>query len=428
MKRTIMPSGGLRGEAHIGADKSISHRTVIFSALAKGTSQVTNFLNAADTLSSRSCMRQLGIEIEQQDTRLYIQGKGLHGLSEPKSFLDCGNSGTTMRLLTGLLAAQPFFSVLSGDESLNQRPMKRVIEPLTRMGANISARNDNNYPPVAIRGQLLKGFSYQLPVASAQVKSALLLAGLFAEGETCLKEPHTSRDHTERMLAAMGAHIRTENTVIRLRPGSQLSPQEFFVPGDISSAAFFMVAACIIPHSELLIKNVGTNPSRSGIIDVLTQMGARMKLENERVVGGEPVADIIVFSSDLTGVDISGEMIPRLIDELPVLAVAMAAANGTSVVRDAGELRVKESDRIAAVCTELSKMGVNIEELNDGFIIHGNADSLRGADTASHGDHRIAMSLAVAALRAKGSTLIHNSQAVDISFPTFWQELARLQA
>lgn len=427
MIKTIKRSVPLRGEVVIAADKSISHRTVIFSALASGTSRVTNFLNAADTLSSCSCIRQLGIEVEQKGAHLTIQGKGLQGLCEPKSVLDCGNSGTTMRLLTGLLAAQPFFSVLSGDQSLNQRPMKRVIEPLTRMGADIYARNDGNYPPLAVRGKKLKGFSYPLPVASAQVKSALLLAGLFAEGEMFLQEPHVSRDHTERMLAAMGADIHTKEAAITLRPGRTLSPQEFFVPGDISSAAFFMVAACIVPDSEIMIKDVGINPSRSGIIEVLTHMGAKIKLENEKVAGGEPVADLVVSSSDLSAAEISGEIIPRLIDELPVLAVAMAAARGTSVVREAGELRVKESDRISAVCSELSKMGVAIEELEDGFIIQGNPDSFHGAETDSHGDHRIAMSLAVAALRATGSTLINNSDAVDISFPTFWQELARLQ-
>ncbi|NLO21517.1 MAG: 3-phosphoshikimate 1-carboxyvinyltransferase, partial [Syntrophomonadaceae bacterium] len=322
----------LKGELTAEADKSISHRSVIFSGLARGESVIRNFLLAADTLSSYNCMRKLGVEMTREGSFIRVEGKGIEGLQEPFQVLDCGNSGTTIRLLSGLLSARPFFSVLSGDSSLNKRPMKRIISPLNSMGAVINARSQGNYPPLAVNGQRLKGIDYTLPVASAQVKSALLLAALTAEGETTLREPHKSRDHTERMLHAMGARIQEEGLKIKLSPGVDLLPQEFIVPGDISSAAFFIVAATIVPGSELLIKGVGINPSRSGIIEVLIQMGGNIKLENQQVISGEPVADLIVSHSRLKAVEISGDIVPRLIDELPVLAVAMAAASGTSIV------------------------------------------------------------------------------------------------
>ncbi len=419
-------SGPLRGEITAEADKSISHRAVIFSSLSIGESVIKNFLLAADTLSSLSCMRQLGVEITRDGSLLRVQGQGIEGLREPLDVLNCGNSGTTMRLLTGLLSARPFFSVLSGDNSLNKRPMKRVINPLRSMGAHISARKEGNFPPLAIEGQNLKGIDYTMPVASAQVKSALLLAALSADGVTTITEPHKSRDHTERMLKAMGARIKQEDFKIKLSPDAILAPQEFIVPGDISSAAFFMVAAALVPESELIIRGVGINPTRSGIIDVLIQMGANIKIENQKTISGEPVADLIVCGSELKAIEISGDIIPRLIDELPVIAVAMAAASGTSIVHDAQELRVKETDRIKAITSELIKMGINAEAIEDGFIIEGRAGTIKGARVDSHGDHRIAMSLAVAALLAEGETMIANPEAVDISFPGFWQELERL--
>lgn len=416
----------LKGELTAEADKSISHRSVIFSGLARGESVIRNFLLAADTLSSYNCMRQLGVEMTREGSFIRVQGKGIEGLQEPVDILDCGNSGTTMRLLSGLLSARSFFSVLSGDSSLNKRPMKRIISPLNSMGAVINARSQGNYPPLAINGQNLTAINYTLPVASAQVKSALFLAALTADGETTITEPHKSRDHTERMLGAMGAGIQEEGLKIKLRPGANLLPQEFIVPGDISSAAFFMVAAAIVPGSELLIKGVGINPTRSGIIDLLIQMNANIKIENQQVISGEPVADLIVSHSELKAVEVSGDMVPRLIDELPVLAVAMAVASGTSIVHDAQELRVKETDRIEAITAELKKMGVVAEAMEDGFIIQGGAGTLKGTQVNSHGDHRIAMSLAVAALLAEGETVIANPQAVDISFPGFWQEMERL--
>ena len=430
MYKSIKKSGPLRGEITVAPDKSISHRAVIFSALAQGESIVRNFLLAEDTLSSCSCIRQLGIEIIKKGSQLKVTGKGLHGLQEAASVLDCGNSGTTMRLFSGLLAGQPFYSVLSGDQSLNRRPMRRVIEPLSVMGAEIWGRKGDQNPPLSIKGSSLKGMQYHLPIASAQVKSALLLAGLSAEGETVLTEPEKSRDHSENMLTAMGANLRVNGLEVTLRPGNELYPQEFLVPGDISSAAFFMVAALLVPGSQLLIRDIGVNHTRSGIIKILAEMGGKIQIENRRVIGGEDVADLIVSSSSLHGINLKGEVIPRLIDEIPVLAVAMALADGESVVEGAGELRVKETDRIAAVCSELTGLGFNIEEREDGFRIKGNPDrdGPRPADICvnSHGDHRIAMSLAIAALCLSGETRIDGTEAVSISFPEFWSLLDRI--
>lgn len=417
----------LKGEIFVAPDKSISHRSIIFSGLGNGNGYVNNFLRAGDTLSTCGCMRSLGIEILDRGERMLIEGKGLHGLSEPAGILDCGNSGTTMRLLSGLLAGQGFLSLMSGDHSLNRRPMRRVIEPLTAMGAEIWGRAGGYYPPLAIKGsETLKGITYNMPVASAQVKSALLLAGLFAEGQTTIIEPEKSRDHTERMLRAMGADIEVQGLEITLKPGKELAGQEFYVPGDISSAAFFLVAALIVPGSEIMIRDVGINPTRAGLIEVLQGMGARMAIENQRIVGGEPIGDIVATYSELRGTSVGGDIIPRLIDEIPILAVAMSAAEGESAVRDAGELRVKESDRIKAICCELAKMGAGIEELEDGFVIQGRPEGLKGAAVDSRGDHRIAMSTAVAALKARGETTVHNSEVVDISFPEFWPLLRNL--
>ncbi|MBO8159546.1 3-phosphoshikimate 1-carboxyvinyltransferase [Thermosyntropha sp.] len=420
MRKTIEKSKGIKGEIRVAADKSISHRAAIFSALAEGESIIRNFLRANDTLSTLNCMRRLGVDVEECKNEVIIKGRGFYGLREPGTVLDCGNSGTTMRLLTGLCASYPFFTVLTGDDSLNKRPMKRVIAPLALMGAEIWGRNGGNYPPLAVKGKRLKGIKYDIPVASAQVKSALILAGLNAEGKTILTEPAKSRDHTERMLKAMGADLAVDGLTITLTPGQRLSPQEFIVPADISSAAFFLVAASIVPNSELVIREVGINPTRAGIIEVLQKMGADIKILNQKTAGGEIIADILVKSSELKGIEIEGEIIPRLIDEIPVIAVAMAAAEGTSAVRGAEELRVKETDRIKAIALELGRMGVNITELEDGFIIEGDKEKLKGTCVESHDDHRIAMSLAVAGLIADGETCIDDAEVVAISFPEFW--------
>ncbi|HBQ26067.1 MAG TPA: 3-phosphoshikimate 1-carboxyvinyltransferase [Syntrophomonas sp.] len=415
----------LKGEITVAADKSISHRAVIFSALARGESVIRNLLQAEDIQSTCRCIKNLGVDIQERNSTLLIKGGGLQGLKEPDRVLDCGNSGTTIRLLTGVLSAQPFFSVLVGDHSLNQRPMRRVMEPMELMGAELQGRQGGNYPPLAIKGGKLKGINYLSPVASAQVKTAILLAALNAEGVTEIWEPEKSRDHSENMLAAMGASIKVDGLRIHLQPGKELSAQEFQVPGDISAAAFFLVASTIVAGSELKICDIGVNPTRTGIIQALQQMGANIKLENQRTIGGEIIADIIVRASQLKGTKVEGEIIPRLIDELPVLAVAMALAEGESEVREAGELRIKETDRIAAICNELGKMGVAITELEDGFRIKGNKQ-LYGTRVDSHGDHRIAMSLAVAALVAEGETIIGNAGAVSISFPTFWDTLEKI--
>lgn len=425
MDVNITQSKALRGEIQVSADKSISHRALIFAALAHGESTVRNILQAQDTFSTCFCLRQLGVDIRSEQEGLIIAGKGWEALREPEDVLNCGNSGTTMRLLAGLLAGRPFLSILNGDASLRQRPMQRVIEPLNKMGAAISARQ-KGLAPLAIQGGPLLGIEYRLAVASAQLKSALLLAGLQAQGKTVLQEPDPSRDHSERMLSAMGADIQVERQTITLCPGHPLQPQQFVVPGDISSAAFFIVAATIVPGSELLIRNVGINPTRAGIIEVLSAMGARINMENTRVLEGEPVADLLVRSSSLHGLVIKGNMIPRLLDEIPVLAVAMATAEGESRIEDAGELRVKESDRITAICSQLNKMGASLEELPHGLQITGKPGQLKGAAVHSCGDHRIAMSLAVAALLAGGETVISGAQVVDISFPRFWSLLQTL--
>lgn len=426
MNITLTRAENIKGEIFVNADKSISHRALILTALAQGESRIKNILQAEDIDSTSRCMTGLGIDIRRQDDYLLIKGKGLRGLKEPRAVLDCGNSGTTMRLLGGLLAAQEFFTVLTGDDSLVGRPMKRVIEPLQEMGAEIYGRQDNQFPPLAIRGKSLQGIRYQPAIASAQVKSALLLAGLTARGNTVINEANPTRDHSERMLAAMGAELSTVEGQIRLVPGRELSPLEFLVPGDISSAAYFLVLASIVPGAELLIRDVGINPTRDGILEALGQMGANLKIENQRIIGGEPVADILVKSADLQGITIEGGIIPRIIDELPILAVAMANAEGVSTVRNAGELRVKETDRIKATVEELAALGVKIKENADGFSITGDRDGFRGGIVSSRGDHRIAMSLAVAAQLCEGETTIQEAQAVNISFPDFWFLLAKV--
>lgn len=423
--KKVKPGFSLRGELRVPADKSISHRAVILGALAEGTSVVHNFLRAQDTLSTVACIRRLGIRVEEKNGTLIVHGEGREGLKEPEDVLDCGNSGTTMRLLCGLLAGQKFFSVLTGDNSLRRRPMRRVVEPLGKMGAEIRGRQEGAFAPLAIKGRLLSAIEYTLPVASAQVKSALLLAGMYAAGGVVVREQVPSRDHTERMLKNMGADLFCRGGEIRLAEGSQLKPQEFVVPGDISSAAFFLVGAVVVPGSEVFVREVGINPTRAGIITVLKEMGARIEVENIREENGEPVADLRAFYSPLRGVEIGGELIPRLIDELPVLAVAMAKAEGRSVVRDAGELRVKETDRIRAVCANLSQLGVDIVEAPDGFVVRG-GNPFQGGKVSSFGDHRLAMAMAIAALGAEGEVEIEGAEAVAVSYPGFWEDLERL--
>ena len=417
----------LEGEVAPPGDKSISHRAIILNSIADGEARVCNFAPGADCLATVSCLRELGVEIgEASGGGLTICGAGRDGLREPMDVLDAGNSATTMRLLTGLLAAQPFLSIFTGDESLRSRPMDRLIHPLRLMGAQIWGRGDNSLAPLAIRGNRLRGIEYRPPVASAQLKSAVLIAALFAEGETTVEEPQPSRDHTERLLTAMGARLKRDNMRITLTPTSTpISAIDLDIPGDISSAAFWLVAAAIHPQARITVKNTGINPTRSGIIQVLRDMGAKLRVEGERMVGGEPVAELSVESSALVGGEIGGSIIPSLIDEVPVIAVAGCAARGKTVIRDAAELRVKESDRIANTVKELSRLGADIEELPDGMIIHGGR-KLQGGECYSHHDHRLAMALGVAALIAQGETVIHDAEVVAFSYPAFWDELNRL--
>lgn len=416
----------LKGSVSIPPDKSISHRAILFSSIAKGKSVVKNILRARDIDATLEACRSLGVVMEDRGDHFIIHGRGLSGLSEPANIIDCGNSGTTMRLMSGILAAHPFFSVLTGDASLRQRPMARIIEPLSLMGAEICARGGNRFPPLGIKGTQLKPISYEMPIASAQVKSSLILAGLFADGKTIITEPVRSRDHSEKMLLSLGANVRVKDLTITVKGGKDLSPSEITVPGDFSSAAFFIVAALMIPSSEIMLKKVGINPSRTGLLTILKQMGARINLTNIQDVSGELVADISCTGGDrLRAVHIEKEVIPSLIDEVPVLCVISAVADGITTIRGAEELRVKESDRIASMTSELRKMGVTIEEYPDGISIRGPAD-FRGATLESHGDHRIAMALAVAALAAKGTSYIEGSSAVDISFPGFFDALRSL--
>lgn len=416
----------LRGEFVPPSDKSISHRAVILSSLAKGRSSVKNFLRAEDTLSTVSAFRALGVEIEERGDELLIHGKGIRGLKEPGNVIDCRNSGTTMRLLSGVLSGSSFFSVLSGDDSLRRRPMQRVIAPLREMGAEIWGRDGDKYPPLAIRGGTLKPVHYRLPVASAQVKSAILLAGLCADGETEIIEPLQSRDHTERMLPAFGAEITVKGFSVKVEGSPELRGRDTIVPGDFSSAAFFMVAALLMKGSEIVIKNVGINPTRTGLMDVLKRMGADIAAEHIREISGEPVADIRCRGgNELRAVSIRGDEIPLLIDEFPILCIAATRAEGVTSITGAEELRVKESDRIKAMATELRKLGVDLEEYPDGISIKGKA-ALRGCEVQSYGDHRIAMSLSIGALMAEGTTVINNASCADISFPGFFEELKRL--
>ncbi len=409
------------GELTVPGDKSISHRGVMLGALADGVTRIEGFLSGADCLSTIDCFRKMSIEIDVNGSSVTVHGRGIHGLRRPPEMLYAGNSGTTTRLLCGILAGQDFDSAITGDASICNRPMKRVTEPLSRMGAQIRGE----YCPLYITGSRLHGIEYKMPVASAQVKTAVLLAGLYAEGETIIHEVEKSRDHTELMLGAMGADLEVSGLDIRLTPSEKLNPQHIIVPGDISSAAFFMVLGAIMPNSEITIRNVGINPTRTGIIDVFKAMGADIKTENERTSAGEPAADITVSSSDLKGTVIGGELIPRLIDELPVIAVAALFADGETVIKDAQELKVKETDRIHAVVNEFSKCGADIEETDDGMIIRGGR-TLHGADFCTYGDHRMAMSLTVLAQLLDGESTLDDEKCVEISYPRFFEDFYSL--
>ena len=416
----------LKGEFFPPPDKSISHRAVIFSSVAKGRSIIKNFLRAEDSISTINALRTLDIEIKDTGDEIIVDGRGINGLREPNTIINCGNSGTTMRLLSGVLSGNPFFSVLTGDESLSQRPMSRVIVPLRQMGAEIMARGDDRYPPIAIRGRKLQAIQYTMPVASAQVKSAILLAGLYASGVTEVTEPFQSRDHTERMLPAFGAEVRIENLRLTIRGGTELHSLEITVPGDFSSAAFFLVGALMLRDSEIVVREVGINPTRIGLLSVLKEMGAEIEMSNRRIVSGEPVADIYCKGGkELRAVHITPEKIPLLIDEFPILCVAATQATGTTIIRGAEELRIKESDRIRTIATELRKMGAEIEEYKDGLDITG-GKRLNGTVVESYKDHRIAMAMAIAAMIAEGKTIINNVSSVNISFPGFFEILKRL--
>lgn len=424
---TITSAGkGLRGRLQIPGDKSISHRSLMLGALASGETRIKGLLLGEDPRSTAACFQAMGAKISNLESEwVTVNGLGVGQLQEPITVLDAGNSGTTLRLMLGLLASQPdrFFTV-TGDSSLRSRPMARVIKPLANMGAKIWGRNHNQLAPLAIQGQQLSPVHYQSPIASAQVKSCILLAGLSVNGDTTVTEPSLSRDHSERMLSAFGAKLTVDREAcqVTLHGPSQLQGQTVIVPGDISSAAYWLVAAAIVPGSDLVIENVGVNPTRTGILDALQQMEADITLENPREVTGEPVADIRVRTSQLKACTIDGNLIPRLIDEVPILAVAALFAKGTTQIKDAAELRVKESDRIAVTASQLSRLGATVSELADGLEIQGNA-TLTGTDVDSFTDHRIAMSLAIAALRASGSTTIHQAEAAAVSYPPFAQTL-----
>jgi len=434
----IHPSGPLHGNLAVPGDKSITHRAVILGALAEGDTRVHGWVPAEVCRTTLRCMRALGIEIDElEDTGgksvLTIHGSGFGGLREPADVLDCAGSGTTIRLLTGLLAGQPFFSVLTGTEPLRRRPMGRVTEPLRLMGATVLGRQDGRLAPLAIRGGNLRAIDYALPVASAQVKSAILLAGLFAEGNTIVREPGPSRDHTERMLLAFGVRVDSEGAGLRLEGGQKLASPAggLTIPGDFSSAAFPLVAALIVPDSEIRIEGVGLNPTRTGLADLLLAMGARVGMSGsdhtDDAAGGEPLGDLLVRQSALRATEAAGELIVRAIDEFPVLAVAATQAKGSTVIRQAAELRLKESDRIATVACELRKMGAQVKELPDGMVIHG-PTRLQGAVVESHRDHRLAMALAVAGLVAEGETIVRGAEAIGDSFPGFAESMQALGA
>lgn len=429
MNRTIKTQGRLEGTVSTAGDKSISHRAALLNSIADGTARVSNFCVGDDRTSMLGCLRGLGVEITAcsdcdlcpDEDCFEVVGVGLNGLQEPSDVLHAGNSGTTTRLVAGLLAGQSFLSVLTGDDSLRSRPMARIVEPLREMGAEFMGRNGDSLLPLAVRGGNLKAVEYDLKVASAQVKSAILIAGLYAEGRTVVRSPGQSRDHTERMMRHMGADVDINGLTVSVQ-ASNLTAKDVRVPGDISSAAFWMVAGAAHPNASIRLNNVGMNPSRTGVIEVLRSMGATLRMENVIEDESEPAADIIVESSNLRGAEIGGDIIPQVIDEIPVLALAAAQAKGTTIIRDSEELRVKESDRITATVTGLARLGVDVEETEDGMVIRG-GNKLHGADVNSFGDHRIAMTMGIAGTIADGETTVDGADAADVSYPTFWGTL-----
>ncbi|GAJ40197.1 3-phosphoshikimate 1-carboxyvinyltransferase [Saccharococcus caldoxylosilyticus] len=417
----------LQGIIHVPGDKSISHRAVMLGAIAHGTTTIENFLPGEDCLSTIDCFRKMGVVIKQDGSHVVVEGKGQGGLQEPSDILHVGNSGTTARLLLGILAGCPFHACLIGDESIAKRPMGRVTKPLKMMGARIDGREHGNYTPISIRGGELQPIHYESPVASAQVKSAILLAGLATDGTTAVTEPNRSRDHTERMIRLFGGNVAVDGLTVAVTGPQQLAGTSIYVPGDISSAAFFLVAGAVVPNSEITLKNVGLNPTRTGIIDVLQKMGADITIANVRNEQTEPFGDITVRTSRLAATEISGELIPRLIDEIPIIALLATQAEGTTVIKDASELKVKETNRIDTVVTELRKLGAEIEATEDGMIIHGkSALKAEKAVVDSHGDHRIGMMLAIAACITKGAVHLKRPEAVAVSYPAFFDHLHSL--
>ena len=409
------------GQIKVPGDKSISHRAVILGSLANGVTEISGFLKGADCLSTIDCFRKMGIDIDINGENVTVHGNGLRGLKKPDEMLYTGNSGTTTRLLCGILAGQNFDTSITGDASIQKRPMSRVVQPLSMMGAKI----ENEYCPLYITGTKLHGIDYKMPVASAQVKTAIILAGLYADGETVIHEIEKSRDHTELMLSAMGADLTVDNLDITVKPTNDLTAVNVDVPGDISSAAFFLVLGAIMPNSQITVTNVGINPTRTGIIDVLKDMGANITLENVHTSAGETVADITVRSSSLKGTTVGGDIIPRLIDELPIIAVAAVFADGQTVIKDAQELKVKETNRIRAVVDEFNKCGIDITETDDGMIING-GKSIHGADFKTYGDHRMAMSLTVLAQLADSESTLDDSDCACVSYPTFFDDFYKL--
>jgi len=429
---TITPAGPLKGTIAVPGDKSITHRAIILSALAEGDSVISSYCRGEDCLNTMRAFQAMGIQIEARPEQLRVRGKGCWGLTEPAQPLDCGNSGTGIRLLAGLLAGQDFFTILTGDESIRRRPMGRVVKPLREMGAAIAGRKGGELAPLAITGSRLRGLTYASPVASAQVKSSLLLAGLYAEGTTRVSEPRKSRDHTERLFRYFGIPVQEEGFTVAIqgRPSVGWAGKPVVVPGDLSAAAFFIVGATLVPGSDVTITSVGINQTRTGMVDILTEMGANIQMLNRRDEAGEPVADLHVRAASLHGVRIGAERIPQTIDEFPILCVAAALAEGKTEITGASELRVKESDRIAAMATELRKMGAAAEETNDGLIIQGLGNTkskrLRGAVCTSYGDHRVAMAMAIAGLAAEGETQIQDTECIETSFPGFESKLLEL--
>ncbi|MFC1713828.1 3-phosphoshikimate 1-carboxyvinyltransferase [Candidatus Poribacteria bacterium] len=422
---TIQPESGLHGEIAPPGDKSVSHRSVMIGAIAEGLTEIENFLHGEDCIATIRAFENMGVSIEGiGKDNVRVNGVGLDGLKEPGNVLDMGNSGTSMRLISGILAGQPFYSVLTGDSSLRSRPMNRIADPLRLMGAGVYGR-DGDLAPFTIMGDGLKSIDYRTPVASAQIKSCILLAGLFAEGETVVTEPAGSRDHTERMLRSFGAEVVSHDLTRKVKGRPELLGHRVVVPGDISSASYFLMAAILCPDSEIMIRNVGINPTRAGVLEAIGAMGGQVSLENRREESGEPVADLLVRSSQLKGCDFGGDLIVRMLDEIPLLAVAATQAEGETKIHNAAELRVKESDRISATVSELRKIGAQVEELDDGMVIAG-GDKLKGGECQSYGDHRMAMSLAVAGIISEDGVTIHDVECVNTSFPGFWEMLASL--